>query len=98
MLPVELPRKRAKSLVSGLRRLGRPWGWGVTLATPLLFVGALWSGQCFDELQRWLWVLSPYPDGDGRLRQTTCSELQAGGMQLKKPGLANLLRGNFVYF
>ena len=48
-----------------LRALSLPWGWVATLASLLCLCGAAWSGHCFDELQRWVWVDTPYANDSG---------------------------------
>ena len=38
--------------LAAVRSLAFPWGWGLTAAALLFMCGAMWNGQCFDELQR----------------------------------------------
>ena len=52
-----------------IKTLARPWGWIVTIAALACFVVMIHAGVgCFDEMQRWVWVMRPYEPGAGGMR------------------------------
>lgn len=44
-----------------LRVRAFPWGWVVTAVALTALSATSWG--CFDEMQRWVWVMTPYPAG-----------------------------------
>jgi len=56
----------SEARVATIKTLARPWGWIVTLAALACFVVMIHANVgCFDEMQRWVWVMRPYETGGG---------------------------------